>query len=220
MNTGIALTPAHRFRDRRLAIALAGAAASVAVAAAAWTLLDRPTSTTPAVSSVESFVDWVGPAASLDQLIDESDIVVVGRVTGISGTDRVYPAGYDPSDRHLPEGVDPGITFTHLEVQVDAFLNGDGPATLTMRQTGDLTKTDGLREFPKPEFGEPMILFLTAEPERGPNMWASDRGPWGRASAEGGSMYYAWGESPREAPWFAGMSIEEAAEQVRAAVAR
>lgn len=133
------------------------------------------------------------------------------------GTDRVYPIGYDASDGHLPEGVDPGITFTNLEVKVTRYLKGEGSATITLRQTGDLVKTSGLLEFPKPKFGEPMILFLTAERERGENVWASSRGPWGRLSEQNGTMFYAWGDGPREVPWAARMTFEQTAALVQEA---
>ena len=218
MNTSTTLPRANRFRGSRLAVVLAILVVTAAIGISAWLVISRATSEPTALPFTESAMDWVGPNGSLAKLIGESDIIVVGRVTRITGSDRVYPITYDPSDGHLPEGIDPGITFTHLEVTVDEYLLGDGPATLTMRQAGDLEKTNGTREFPKPAFGEPMILFLTAEPERGANTYASNRGPFGRVSAHGGSIYYAWGDGPREVPWAAGMTLDEAAAEVRTSV--
>lgn len=212
------LSRLRRIRNTRMAALIGSAAAASVLGLAGWLIISPQGSAVPTQPPGEGMVDWVGPATSLAEMEQESEIIVVGQVVGIVGTDRVYPIGYDASDGHLPEGVDRGITFTNLEVKVTRYLKGDGSPTITLRQTGDLARTNGPLEFPKPKFGEPMILFLTAERERGANVWASSRGPWGRLSEQHGTMFYAWGDGPREVPWAARMTFDETTAHIQAAV--
>ncbi|MEP0767597.1 MAG: hypothetical protein HRF45_13810, partial [Fimbriimonadia bacterium] len=51
----------------------------------------------------EGYVNWVGPNESLDSLLSESELVVIGRITGIESVDVVYPNGYDPNDPSMNE---------------------------------------------------------------------------------------------------------------------
>lgn len=162
----------------------------------------------------EGYVNWVGPNESLDSLLSESELVVIGRITGIESVDVVYPNGYDPNDPSMNEhlgGVSPGVTFTNLRLEVDSYHKGNGPEVLLLRQTGDLRTSNGSLEFPKPKEGERMLVFLTREVGRGENVWASNRGPWGRVLGEDDGLVYAWGDGPRAVPFFTGMTLDEAA---------
>lgn len=65
-------------------------------AVAATGLALRHQSSAGQLPYAEGYVNWVGPNASFDSLLDGSELVVIGRVTGIESVDVVYPNGYDP----------------------------------------------------------------------------------------------------------------------------
>jgi hypothetical protein len=142
------------------------------------------------------FFDPVAPAESLEQLTAESDIVVIGEVTGFFDSDVVYPDGCDPSkpEPGLPAGVNPGLQFTNMHLDVERYLKGDGSGKILLRQFGDLASGSCYPEFPTPEFGKTMLLFLTYDDRSGENVWASHRGPWGRLIEERGDVRYANGD--------------------------
>jgi hypothetical protein len=206
------------------------ASAACLMALAAWiTLSASETAPSNSVAQPPEFVDdtladWVAPIFDLPRTVELADIIVVGQVVGIEGTDVVYPSGYDPKEAEAG-GPNPGVVFTRFRVEVQEYLKGSGPPTLTLRLTGDFTKSAGSAELPKPSFGKPMIFVLTAdEPSLGEHTYQSG-GPWGLLSEENGVMSYAWradehSSLPRAVPYFSGMSFAQAVQAVKAEVAR
>ncbi len=160
-----------------------------------------------------STASWAAPLP-FGPLVQRSDIVVMGRVVGVAGADVVYPDKYDPkTDSHLPPGVSPGVGFVHWRVRVDEYLVGSGPAELLMRQVGDLRHGAlGMAEFPNPEFGRPMLLFLALEPVGGTDFWVTG-GPFGQMIVEKGAVSYVYrnddeSHKPRPVPFFEGMDVD------------
>lgn len=166
----------------------------------------RPSEDPNALPFGESLANVAGPAASLQQLTGEADLVVTGRVTAIVGTEtRPFPAG---------EGTTSAVAYTLLTFRVDRYARGEGPDVLTIRHPGDLTTTRGPREFPGPALDQPLLLFLTTV-DASSDVWEAVRGPWGAIHTRDGALYYAWGEEPpRIVEFFAGMTLDEAADVV------
>ena len=156
--------------------------------------------------------DWVGQPAGIEQLVRDADAIIVGSVIRIVSRESVYPHGID---RTAPQR-GTGIEFTNIEVRVERVLQGKVGGTILLRQMGDLEHSLGFREFPRPEVGKPMLLFLTRE-SSGENVWASDLGPWGRAIESGGTMRFCDGDAT-EIPWFKGMRLDAAERATRAAI--
>lgn len=123
--------------------------------------------------------DWVGPMATLEALVGVSDIIVVGRFVGFAETFDIAPAGHDPADQYLPDGQTATVTFTELVFEVDEYLKGTGPDTITVVQTGDLRRTKGYAEFPRPVWGVETMMFATQE-SYGERPFASVNGAFGR----------------------------------------
>ena len=166
--------------------------------------------------------DWLGPYSSLDVRIDRSDLIVVGKVVAVDRVVNDYPDNYDVADPHRPKGISGGLKFSILRVEVTEYLKGSGPPELTMRQVGDLIKTDGYREFPKPPFNVPMILFLS-EVEGDVSLY--DAGPWSQVIDDAGVVSYNFqgeegGLDFRTVEWFRGRSFSEVPQLIREVVAQ
>ncbi len=168
----------------------------------------------------ESTANWA-PPLPFDRLVARSDVVVLGHVVGVAGSDIVYPSGYDPkTDDHLPSGISPAVGFAHYRVRVDEYVVGSGPSELVMRQNGDLRLENlGAAEFPNPELGRSMLLFLSLEPIGGQDFWVSG-GPFGQMIEEKGVLAYVWraddeSHAPRPVPFFAGMDLDGAKAAIR-----
>jgi len=189
-------------------------AASLAVAAVISWGVGRTASSTPVSPSTGAAggLDLVLPPSSVQELVDASALIVTGQFTGvIASTDVVFPS----QSVGLPGGISSSVPFSNLEFKVDAYLKGSGPAILLVRQTGDLTKSDGPAEFPKPPRGESTLLFLTPD-SHGVNVWTSHRGPYGRLSEKDGATVYGDGDHT-VVPFLIGNNLSAAIATVRAA---
>lgn len=199
-------------------LALALVLVSALTACALDNVIARPADTAPCSDGAplglpSTGPDWVGPSASLEQHLDMAELVVVGRVIGVW-----TPEGHLLA-RRLPRPLaDPpdGVTrarggATYFAVEVQESLVDEAPALLLMQHLGDWRRASWHAEWPPPAFNEPMLLFLNPWA----NVWQSRAG-WGRMCEVVGSMYYQWAwEEPYEVPYFAGMTLAEAVDEVR-----
>ncbi len=203
-----------------------GAAVSLVATATVYVVALRENATVdshdPRVFVESSIADWIGPPPTLEWALEHSDIVVVGRVTGIDSTLTVYPEGYSTPSAGDPPAGHPGIPFTDLTVEVEEYLRGSGEQSLILRQTGDLVHTDGFLELPKPTFGERMLLFLSRDPAGRP-VWHSG-GAFGQLIDYEGEVSWPFladtdAHVPRRVHYFPGMSLEQAIAATREAIA-
>jgi hypothetical protein len=106
-----------------------------------------------------------------------------------------------------------------MDVEVERYLKGEGSDEILLRQFGDLANGDCYPEFPPPEFGKPMLLFLTRDERSGENIWSSHRGPWGRLIEERGDVRYANGDKAA-VPFLSDKRMSDVINDVEALVAQ
>jgi hypothetical protein len=212
------------FRESRLARAIALVGSGTAILAAAGLVFATSGGNNARVvpgnsSDPDGTANLVLQPNSLDQMLAESELVVVGRFTGkVVGTAIVYPPNVD---EQTAKGVDPervgGVQFTDLEFQVSEFLKGGGSNSLSIRWPGDLIATDGLSYYPKPAAGRTMTLFLAADPNT-PGTWGAYRAMWSTVVEKDGKLRYH-DSAETEIPFLRGKSLNELQSDVRARVA-
>jgi hypothetical protein len=141
-----------------------------------------------------SFSDRVGPYDSIHSAIEHSDVIAVGRHVAIV-------------EYELPPNISGDLSYTDFEFEVDEYLIGSGRDRAMIRHRGGLDS----REAPGPALDLPMLVYLR---QSGALTAGS---PFNRMCEYRGSIYYAWGGdgAPREVPYFAGMTLDEAADEVR-----
>lgn len=156
--------------------------AVVVLAVGAWVVVDWRRGGTEELPWVAAgTANWASPGITLDDYVKSAEIIVVGEVVAVEGTEEIYPDGYKPGE--LPPGISPAVLFTDFVLEVSEYVEGDGPETITYRQPGDLVNTNGSPQFPRPPFDTPMLLFLGRGAGR--DTWST--GPTGRVTEEAGS---------------------------------
>ena len=90
---------------------------------------------------------------SLERLVQESDAIVLGRVASVNVQMVLRQGSVDP--------------HTLTTVRVDRWLEGSGPASITVRELGGVHRLGGMwiEGTPKYTEGEEVVLFLVRHPE-------------------------------------------------------
>ena len=87
-------------------------------------------------------------------------MIVTGRIVGLVDVDQVYPEGSRTTATPPRDGIDLGVAFSNVRVEVSEYLLGEGPQEIVLRQFGDV-RDDQLSwaQF-VPGVDEEVILFL------------------------------------------------------------
>lgn len=160
------------------------------------------------------------PPRSVAELVEASELVVVGRIVGIVDVDKVYPTGYDPESEPTRPGVDLGVAFSNLRVEVSEYLLGDGPSSLLLRQFGDVRDPDLPWARLTPTQSDEVILFLRpveGQREDLANLHWPVKGWWGEMVVSGDAVRFVDGAGDTFLDALTATAVKEAVRETAAA---
>lgn len=158
--------------------------------------------------------DLVLPPASLEQMLAESELVVLGAFSGrVNNSSVVYPANASPEGAGDDVPRAGGFPFTELDFKASEYLKGSGGESLAIRWPGDLVGSDGVSYFPPVEPEKVVVLFLARDPNAS-GTWGPQRAMWGTLTFDDGTLRYQdANRSP--VPFLEGMTLADLKSEVR-----
>ena len=133
---------------------------------------------------------------SLQDLVAQSDVVVVGKVEGFLDLFTERPP-VDLAEEPPVPGVDRSVPYSNFRVQVSDYLVGEGPGEIVLTQLGDVTGErpayTGLPQLPEDEL---VVLFLQSIGDRSghPAAYVAVLGWWGQLVEDDGRVEYVDGQ--------------------------